>query len=148
MRCADSKEQQIAIAAKLNIIDNHDRRAFFSSLVAEAREVVAPGERPSRLAHSRFVQLVFHPPHKPLCERRSPRRDLIEVVAGHRFPSRVEPSARLFNSQNVDVGRQSVIQRMMQLDALLAPVGTQANNLPERVHSRVGAPGARDLNRL
>src|SRR5205085_9846881 len=106
------------------------------------------------------VQAVSDPPDEGLREGGAARGDLVQVVTRTRVVSRVEARPGRRDAQDVYVVRQQSIYPRLNLPRrrlplfplftirlrLRPPIQPQMRDLMERVHARVRAPGAADLD--
>ena len=97
------------------------------------------------VAHPGHVERVTHPPHERLDERGAPPAHLVQIAAAHRAVARVELARDLLRRQHVDVARQRVVELEPQRLGREASLQVEVGDLAERVHARVRAPRAVDV---
>src|SRR5439155_25595997 len=95
--------------------------------LAEESEVMSARDERRRGLHPRKIQGSLHPPYESLAERRSPKRDLIEIAAGEGVMASVKAWGRRLRRENVDVRGQELVDGPSQ------PLG-----LHRASHSQVG----------
>ncbi len=100
------------------------------------------------LAHPRDVERLPHPPDVRLGERGPAPRNLIQVAARDRVVARVKPVRHLRRREDVDVGRQLVVQPPPQRLGRQRRADVEVRDLAERVHAGVGAARSVELEVL
>src|SRR5262250_2411055 len=155
MRGRDSEEDQMSVGHDFGGFYADDRRlsVAFRVAFAESHEVMTSHNRFSRARHPGDVKSVLHPPDVFFAEGRAPRRDLIKVAPRNGVVAGVKTIGGLFNFEDVDVRRQTVIDGVEDLlrawDVFRpAPARreSQMGDLRQSVNAGVGAPGAADLD--
>ena len=148
VRRGDAHEDQIAVSHDLAALDDDDAGVFFrQAAVGEGAEVVAPFELFGGAAHGRGVQTILHPPDERLGEGRAAAGDLVEIDARDRVMPRMKAVVRPLRVQDVDVGRQEVVDLARQLQRIDRLVRAQMGNLPGGMHSRIRAARSDDPRR-
>ena len=98
-----------------------------------------PDEAGCGAAHRVRVEVVLDPPDERLRERRAAPRDLVDVAARHRVVPRMKAVPHLVDAQDVDVGRQRVVDRAAcSVSAGSVGVDVEVRDLGERVDAGVG----------
>src|SRR5439155_11603449 len=91
-----------------------------------------------RVAHACDVERLLHPPDVRLGERRAAPRELIQVAARDGVVPRVKTVRHLRRREDVDVGRQLVVQPPAQRVGRQIRADVEMRHLRERVHAGVG----------
>src|SRR5262249_6809616 len=104
--------------------------------------------QPRSGAHARDVQRILDPPDVRLGERGATPRQLIEVTARDRVMTRVKAVRYLHRAQDVDVGRQVVVEPPPQRLGRHAGGDVEVRDLADRVHAGVGPARSVELEVL
>ena len=83
-------------------------------VVAVRHRILHADEQPRRLTHTVCDDRLFDPPDVGFRKGRPPPRHLIQVTAGNGVVPRVEPVGHNFGTEDVDVGRQLVVEPAWQ----------------------------------
>src|SRR5262245_51684160 len=155
MRSHDAKQDQMFVGRDPAGFDADDRRLPIALRVAlaESGEVMTAHDQFSRARHLGDVQPVLHPPDIFFTEGRAPRRDLIKVAPRNGVVAGMKTIGGLFNFEDVDVRRQTVvdgIEDFMRAGNVFRSAAArrefQMGYLRQRVNARVSAPRAADLD--
>ena len=107
-------DEQIVIFVDVQRIHQHVGRRVFRIGVGEGLEVVKADEPFGGRSHPRQVEILFHPPDKWLRECGAATGYLVDVAAAEGTVSRVKAVANRFDTQDIDVGGQCVIDAAAQ----------------------------------
>ncbi len=107
----------------------------------EGAEVLEAQEGLGRGPHRLDLEGVLDPPHEGLAEGRAAAGDLVEVGPRLGRVAGVELARDLLHPQQVDVGRQAVVEGEEQLVGPQARLEVEVRHLGQGVHAGVGAAG-------
>ena len=148
MRRPQSHEDEIPGLGEHHLLHEDQRRGvLLDALVGETGVVAHAGEPRGGAAHGADVEVVLDPPDEGFAECGAPARDLIEIGAPHGVMAGVEPVVGVSGGDDVDVLGKQIVE---PVDELLLGQGLrrlQVGDLPDRVHTGVGAPGPLDIDR-
>ena len=108
-------------------------------VVGERFEVVQADERGCRLLHRRQVERLLDPPDVRFSERGPASRDVVQVASRSGVVPGVELVRRLLDGDDVDVGRQLVVDSAAQRLSVEVRVDVEVRDLRQRVDAGVGA---------
>ena len=117
-------------------------------IVAERLEVVHPRKSRGPIAHAREIEGFLDPPHKRFGKRAAPAGDLIHVAPRHGTMTGMEAVRHRVDGENVNVGREFVIDGPPQRLGRERLSQIEMRDLPERMHAGIGAARSHELERL
>src|SRR4030095_9992924 len=151
MRGLYSEENQMLVGHDFGGFYADDGRLSvpFRVAFAESREVMAAHNRFSRARHLADAKSVLHPPDVFFSEGCAPRRNLIKVAPRNGVVAGMKTIGRLFDFEDVDVRRQTVIdgvEDLLRAWDVFRPASarreSQMSYLRQSVNAGVSAPGA------
>ena len=110
VRALHADEDQRAGLDELEALEDDDGGFLVGIVVGEGGEVLTADERLGRASHRAEIERLADPPDERLGERRPAAGDLVEVAARDGIVPRVEAVRRLVDREDVDVGRQLVVE--------------------------------------
>src|SRR5688572_4309113 len=107
-----------------------------------------PDEVRRGMAHRPGIERLLDPPDERLRERGAPARDLVDVAPRDGIVPRVKAMPYLIDSEDVDIGRQRVVDAPSQRLGREREIDIQMRHLAERVNARIRTTGTVQLELL
>src|SRR5438132_4177887 len=145
MRTFDVDEDEIAVLVDLERVDEHLRGFLVRIVVGEGLEIVDANAVRGSGANRADVEIVLDPPHKRFGERRAAPRHVVEVTPPLGVVARVKLVAYLVRAEDIDVGRQRVVDAAAQHLGSGVGLHIEVRDLRHRVHARIRPTGPVEL---